>query len=402
MKLLLKLITPSINNMFDSRTALALTIGSLLLYLLTSAIRTMHHRKALTAQYGCEPVPSFREPFSLFSTSHSPTIDSLDDIVFPRFRKHGYTHLRTTKWGLSKLWTAAPENIQAIHKGKFTDYQKVWTWKPSFSPVISGEGGGGLIISDGEAWRKSRRAVAPLFRGSHVTDVAALETHVQAIFEEFGDSESGWTKELDVWKVCSAFSMGSTVDFLFGANSNTKDYLPDGPDKNKRSVVDVFSKVLRGGLLRFKADALYWTVYPKGFTEVCQAARSFTDGFIAEAIYRRDTNSPHVHECNKHPLFLDAMVKSVSSREVRDEAITLLFAGQESTSGLLSFALILLSRHKDVFTRLRADILMKFGKNGSVTQEGILKVEYLRWVLNETLRLYGKLPTSLSLQHTQY
>ena len=77
----------------------------------------------------------------------------------------------------------------------------------------------------------------------------------------------------------------------------------------------------------------------------------------------------------------------LSDRQVRDEAITLLLAGHETTANLLTWALYLLWRHPEVEALVRQEIAEVVGDRVATTADAASLV-YTERVLMETLRLY--------------
>lgn len=77
---------------------------------------------------------------------------------------------------------------------------------------------------------------------------------------------------------------------------------------------------------------------------------------------------------------------------IRNQVITFLVAGHETTSGALSFALYYLSRHPDVRARAQAEVDSVWGAHGEPRYEQIPKLRYLRRVLDESLRLWPTAP----------
>jgi cytochrome P450 len=79
--------------------------------------------------------------------------------------------------------------------------------------------------------------------------------------------------------------------------------------------------------------------------------------------------------------------EQMNDRQLRDEVMTLLLAGHETTSNALSWAWYLLSQHPDVESRLHAELEQVLG--GRIpTVEDLPRLTYTRMVLDETLRLY--------------
>ncbi|MFD0206110.1 MULTISPECIES: cytochrome P450 [Saccharothrix] len=77
---------------------------------------------------------------------------------------------------------------------------------------------------------------------------------------------------------------------------------------------------------------------------------------------------------------------------IRNQVITFLIAGHETTSGALSFALYYLSRHPEVVEKARAEIDAVWGSADVPEFEQVTKLRYLRRVLDEALRLWPTAP----------
>ncbi|MEK8051456.1 cytochrome P450 [Ideonella sp. DXS22W] len=84
----------------------------------------------------------------------------------------------------------------------------------------------------------------------------------------------------------------------------------------------------------------------------------------------------------------------LDDREIRDECIEFLIAGHETTSNLLSFALVELMRHPEVLARARAEVDAVFGTDTAVWPDHaqVNQLPYVQQVLKETLRLYPPAP----------
>ncbi len=91
---------------------------------------------------------------------------------------------------------------------------------------------------------------------------------------------------------------------------------------------------------------------------------------------------------------LGLMVSSGELDEVniRNQVITFLIAGHETTSGALSFALYYLSRHPEVAEKARAEVEAVWGSADAPEFEQVTKLRYVRRVLDEALRLWPTAP----------
>ncbi|MCD9195299.1 bifunctional cytochrome P450/NADPH--P450 reductase [Streptomyces albireticuli] len=79
---------------------------------------------------------------------------------------------------------------------------------------------------------------------------------------------------------------------------------------------------------------------------------------------------------------------------VRNQVITFLIAGHETTSGALSFALYYLTKHPEVLARAQAEVDALWGDEDAPDPGygDVGKLTYIRQVLNESLRLWPTAP----------
>ena len=96
--------------------------------------------------------------------------------------------------------------------------------------------------------------------------------------------------------------------------------------------------------------------------------------------------------------FLHALSRYTSSKKVmRDQLISVLLAGRDTTAGTLSFLFYELSRHPEIVAKLRMEILEKIGSNKQPDFDDIRNCTYLQKTISETLRLYPAVPYNLRL-----
>lgn len=82
---------------------------------------------------------------------------------------------------------------------------------------------------------------------------------------------------------------------------------------------------------------------------------------------------------------VDEAGEGLTDVELRDELMTLLFAGHETTATSLTWALYLIHQHPPVYEKLMAELT---GPGAGLDPLELYKLPYLTAVCNETLRLY--------------
>ncbi|AKJ05627.1 unspecific monooxygenase/hypothetical protein [Archangium gephyra] len=87
----------------------------------------------------------------------------------------------------------------------------------------------------------------------------------------------------------------------------------------------------------------------------------------------------------------DEQGQPMSGQELRDEAITLLAAGHETTATTLAWAFHFVLQHPEVEEKLRAELRQVAG-TGPLSPEQVNRLEYLDATLKETLRLVPVAP----------
>lgn len=106
-----------------------------------------------------------------------------------------------------------------------------------------------------------------------------------------------------------------------------------------------------------------------------------------EAWVAKMTQRPAAVE-GREPDLLDLLrLAAASPREIRDELLTFLLAGHDTTAASLTWAFYLLAHHPEIQEQLGAELLSGLGDRPA-TFEDLGRLPLLRAVVDETLRLY--------------
>jgi cytochrome P450 len=229
--------------------------------------------------------------------------------------------------------------------------------------------GDGLLTIDGEFHRRSRKAMLPVFHRERIAKSA--ETILDEATRAVDDLPAGGRLDLYGWTRRLALRVAMRA--LFGLDP---DRAPTAAADFETALSyysrDYFLQVLRGPGSPFNA---------------MQRARGRLDELILAEIARRRASGERGDDLLS--LLLDARDEDgqqLDDAHVRDEVMTLLFAGHDTTTSTIAFMFHELSRNPEVRERLEEEL----DAAGPIGTEhlGGTKLPYLEMTIDETLRKY--------------
>ena len=334
----------------------------------------------------------FQEAFTLLKKKNSGwMVDYLFGLLSSEaFR--GYDSGKFTIAGLELVVTRDPENMKAVLGTQFNDFS-LGIRHSQFYPLL----GDGIFSLDGSGWKHSRAMLRPQFAREQVAHVKALEPHVQVLAKHIRNAKG---KEFDLQELFFRFTVDSATEFLFGESvESLRDELVgyvnhklevDGKDE----FPEAFNSAQLSLLDRVLFMDFYWLVNTPTFKKNVKKVHRFADYYVNKALKM----TPEELEKSNGYIFLYELVKQTRDPKVlRDQLLNIMVAGRDTTAGLLSFIFFELSRHPEVYAKLREEISMNFGlgeeaRLEDISFESLKKCEYLKAVVNECLRLYPSVP----------
>ncbi len=281
-----------------------------------------------------------------------------------------YPRLAHARLGREHLYFANhPDTVREVYvtQGRFTVKGRALQRS---RPLL----GDGLLTSEGDLWRQQRRLVQPAFHSERIEAYAGqmVESALEHAAARWADGRS-----LDLASDMATLTLTIVGRALFGSD------LRDDAAEVGRSLAAMVEQFQR-------------RVLPG--TELLDRLPLPSNRRSVEAIERLDALVDRIvtdHRCpgdhrgsRDHPDMLTDLIESgMPERLVRDEVMTLLLAGHETTANALTWAWFLLSRHRDARQRLQAEVAATLGGRHAAAAD----VELLPWtraVVAETLRLY--------------
>ncbi|OAP56739.1 hypothetical protein AYL99_08851 [Fonsecaea erecta] len=274
--------------------------------------------------------------------------------------------------------TIEPEIVKTILSTKFQDYSLGKRRREVFLPIF----GHGIFANDGAAWERSRAMVRPNFTRQQVADLEMFEAHVSHLIESVPRDGS----TVDLQDLFFGLTMDSATEFLFGRSTNT--LAPGLETKSANEFVKAFVYVTEACAKNFRTGGLLEYVPDAQWQKSVKIIHGFADEIIQEAMEelktgKRDPNSRYV--------FLHALLQQTQDPyALRSELLNILLAGRDTTAGLLANTWHVLSKRPDIWAKLKAEVDELGGEKPDYAS--IKEMKYLKWTLNESLRLMPVVP----------
>ena len=275
-----------------------------------------------------------------------------------------------------------PEHVERVLVTREDGFARSFTYRPLRVFL-----GAGLITVEGEEHARQRRLVQPLFSHQQVAAFAPMMAGAAwRCLESWDGLADGST--VDAAAAMSALALDVVGRTLFGA-----DLAADGPAVAAAVTrqLEVAALSMRNPLI-LVAPELGLRTTP-GYRRWAAAARTLDAVVTRTAAARRAAPAP-----GEPQDLLDVLLgaghdgRGPSERQLRDEMMTFLMAGHETTSTALAWALALLSTHPEARERLAEEVDSALG--GSVPTAGsAASLAWTRAVVQEALRLYPPLWT---------
>jgi len=246
--------------------------------------------------------------------------------------------------------------------------------------------GDGLLTSEGDFWLRQRRLIQPAFHRERVAAYApVMAARVAEMLDGWRDGETR-----DVHRDLMRLTLEIAAQTLFGVSVS-----------HEAAHIDAALEVLMA------ANTTPFRLYPlmrhlptpgnRRYTHAVRELDRIVYGIIADrrahtsggAAARSATDRP-TGNGDLLSRLLDAADEDgsrMTDRQLRDECVTLLLAGHETTALALSWACYLLAQHREAQESLHAELDRVLGGRPP-SLEDLVRLPYTEAVVREALRLY--------------
>ncbi|KAH7136548.1 cytochrome P450 [Dactylonectria macrodidyma] len=297
------------------------------------------------------------------------------------------------------IFTVDPANLKAILATQFSDYGKGEPFHAEWRDFL----GDSIFTTDGHQWHASRQLIRPQFTRDRVSDLHCFEAHMQTFFRAIAnggplqnenqkvDMGAVNGKVMDISGLLFRYTLDVATEFLLGSDVKSL-------TTPVQEFAEAFNEVQRiQNIIARTSKARY--LYPKfAFRRNLKIVHHFVNFYIERALRMSPEELARKSKDDHSYTFLHALAGFTRDRSVlRDQIMSVLIAGRDTTAATLSWALYEMGRHPEVVAKLRAELLDTVGSTRTPTYEDLKNMPYMKAILNETLRLYPAVPFNVRL-----
>ena len=239
--------------------------------------------------------------------------------------------------------------------------------------------GHGLLTNEGESWLSQRRLMQPAFHRQRLAAFGTLMTDATLqMLEERWDRAAAQGRELDVSAEMHSLTLRIVGKALFGLDLTREAHsVGEALTIAQRRMIDQFF---------FPFIPMSWPT-PK-HVEFRKAVKAIDEVVFKIIEERRRNNVDQGDLLSMLMLARDADTgEGMNDQQLRDEVITLLLAGHETTANNLTWTWYLLSQNPLAARRMMEELSEVLGMR-TPTMADLPNLPYTRMVLDESLRLY--------------
>lgn len=241
--------------------------------------------------------------------------------------------------------------------------------------------GDGLLTSEGELWHKQRKVIQPVFQARRIARQAGAAAEEAVGMADRLQRMVGRTEPVDIRHEMTELTLGvlgrTLLDTDLGEFSGIGEAFAAVQDQAifemmSLSTVPTWVPLPRQGRFRQARDEL------QGIVDQLVARRRAAPGGVEG---RDDVVSRLIESTSQEA------DPQVARQRMRDELVTLLLAGHETTASTLTWAFYLLGQHREVWERVHAEAVEVLGDRHPV-YEDLHRLRYTAMVVDEVMRLY--------------
>ena len=239
--------------------------------------------------------------------------------------------------------------------------------------------GDGLLTSEGELWKRQRRTINPAFRRERLSRFSGV------VVEEAAGLTERWRRRtrrgpagpLDVVAEMTTLTLAVMGQALLNADLGAYE-----------SIGHAFDVVQDQAMFEMTTLNMVPHAVPLPRHLRFRAARRELERIVLDVVRQRQDDGDGGDVLSRLLAGqADEPDEKVRRRQLRDELVTILLAGHETTASTLSWTWYEISQHPEVGERMRAEALEVLG-DGLPVYEDLHRLTYTTMVIEEAMRLH--------------
>ena len=229
--------------------------------------------------------------------------------------------------------------------------------------------GEGLLLSHGDTWKTHRRLIQWAFSRDRLNIYGRqIAKHTDSMLKNWRSGEV-----CDVQREMSLLTVKIIMQAMFEVDAT----------QSAATIIDALDTIIFQYLHRTEN----WYLLPNWLPTLenwrAYRAKQKLDELVYEIIAQRQK----LPQNDLLSMLDGADNVRLSDKQLRDEVLTLLIAGHETTASLLTWTMMLLAQHPEVEAKLVAEVRSVLGED-LPTVEDRSRLKYTEMVLKESMRLY--------------
>lgn len=288
----------------------------------------------------------------------------------------------------SIICTIEPDNLKAVLSTRFEDYGITRVRKDAFFPFL----GQNILIADGAEWRHARAMLHPSFSKNSHGDLELFEVHVNNLVEAIRREGP----VLDLRDLFLGLTVDVTTHSMYG---ESVDSLTSG---SLSDLMEAFHDAQYGCEYRARWGRLAMFIPQPKFHRSVKMLQHYMEQHVEKGLqYRTTQDSASTAKTKESKVLLRELGKVIHDRSrLRDELLTILVAGRDTTASLLCSLFFTIAKRSDIWLRLRAEVDHLNGEKP--TFEQLKQMQYVKHCLHESKSPLSLITTSEPIHVLKY
>ncbi|WP_435078044.1 cytochrome P450 [Halococcus sp. AFM35] len=334
-----------------------------------------------TATTDAKPIPGPSETGLLKQAARLLREDTATMLEDLRQRYGPVVRLRTPTDGTEAYLLAEPAYVQHVLESNQGNYRKAAVYRDELGELF----GRGLLTSEGDHWSRQHRTIRPMFRSDSVRSFADLVAEQTDAMLDRWANHAARDEPIDLLAEMERVTLLIIGKAMFSTDMETH-------AEDIAAALDVLRTEFQRQTNSVRPTIPEWL--PTPHNRRVSVARDELNGIVYDLIEQRRG------QAGEYDDLLSALMAArdeetgerMDDEQIRDEIMTFLLAGHETTAAALTWTWYLLARNPAVHEELHEQITTASGRRDAPFSFGGDDPTYAKRCVQEAMRIYPPVP----------